>query len=68
MATERFYYLTSGAASVEFDSVAKAITAASKATDKDRVQRQIVRVVAEVRPRQEPNVDVHHYEGEQAHG
>lgn len=66
MATERYCYLTSGAASAEFDTLDKAITAASKATDKDRVTRPIMRVVCEVRPRQEPNVEVHRFDAEQS--
>jgi hypothetical protein len=68
---DRYLVLTSAAylAASVHDSVDAAALAAGVAVEKDRTQRVIVRVVAEVKPRQAPNVDVVRYdvESEAAH-
>lgn len=63
---ERYLVLSSAAAmsASDHEDFEAAVRTAGTAVDKDRTQRVIVRVVAEVKPRQQPNVDVVRYDVE----
>jgi hypothetical protein len=68
MSGERYLVIPSAQLSDALASLDAAIANASRGTDKDRTPRLIVQVVAEVKPRQEPNVTVQRFDEEQIDG
>lgn len=68
MSGDRYLVIPSAQLSDALASLDAAVDKASRGTDKDRTPRLIVQVVAEVKPRQEPNVEVRRFDAETVDG